>query len=232
MNRRRTILELRWPQTSEFTSVAKVWRKDASTLLLELVWQAYDVFWAQVVSKIDTSEADDDLERSITQLFEPKIREVMTGREPFYVQHGPYEEETRQAMPAQPPQYDIAFILYSNPRIMWPIEAKVLRTHGAVAKYVKDIQDQFLTCRYAPFSSEGGMLGYLFSGHPAVAFNNIAEKVPCKLNTHPDFEQRDHRVSYHERTIPPGKKYSGDFSCHHMILRITQDRKKTEGDGL
>ncbi|MHC5833845.1 MAG: hypothetical protein ACYT04_000000102060, partial [Nostoc sp.] len=84
--------------------------------------------------------------------------------EPFDVQHEVYEFESRQSAKAQPPQYDIAFILRANDTIIWPLEAKVLISDGAVAEYIKEINGNFLTCRYAPFSSEGGMLGYLFFG--------------------------------------------------------------------
>ena len=63
---------------------------------------------------------------------------------------------------------------------MWPLEAQVLKTDGAVSEYIKEINDNFMTCRYAPFSSEGGMLGYLLSGNPDKAFTNIAKKLPCK----------------------------------------------------
>ena len=56
---------------------------------LGYVWNAYDN------TKTNPLQVDSrDLERSITQAFEPRIRKVMTGDEPFFVQHGPYERET------------------------------------------------------------------------------------------------------------------------------------------
>ena len=64
---------------------------------------------------------------------------------------------------------------------MWPIEAKVLRTDGSVAEYVADLRNEFLTCRYAPFSSEGGMVGYLVSGDPEKALKNIGSSAGCRM---------------------------------------------------
>jgi hypothetical protein len=104
---------------------------------------------------------------------------------------------------------------------MWPLEAKVLRSDGAVAPYVKDIQNEFLTCRYAPFSSEGGMLGYLLSGTPSKVFSSIEAKVHCPLTHHLKFPERDHKISNHKRTVPAGKPYPAVFRCHHLLLQIT-----------
>ncbi|BAZ32951.1 hypothetical protein NIES4074_54590 [Cylindrospermum sp. NIES-4074] len=164
-------------------------------------------------------EAEEQLETTITQSLERKIRRKMTGDEPFDVQHEVYEWESRQSAQAQPPHYDIAFYLISNERIIWPLEAKVLKSDGAVGKYVEEINDNFITCRYAPFSSEGGMLGYLFSGDPDKVFINIAAKVPCTLSDHPDFPKRDHKTSDHQR-VPSEKSYPAEFRCHHMLLKI------------
>lgn len=138
-----------------------------------------------------------DLERSITQLLAPRIDRAMSGDEPFYIQHGPFERETMQPPPAQPPQYDIAFVLRKEERIMWPMEAKVLETSGAVSE-----------------------LGYLLSGTTGDTFQNIARKTPCKLEAHPAFSSRPQRLSRHTRNIPSGKAYPSKFSCHHLILEF------------
>lgn len=215
-----TYSERRWPDTPEFNSVLNSLKQAGSTVLLALVWKAYDRFCEETLAQVDCSKEDKDLERDVTQLFEPRIHEVMTGYEPFRVQHGPYERESREFAPAQPPQYDIAFILRDNERVMWPLEAKVLRTDKRVAEYVKEIQHNFLTCRYSPFSSEAAMLGYLLEGNCEVAFVNIAEKGTWKLIAHDLFSERDHRISDHEREIPEGKRYPKHFRCHHIIFNI------------
>ena len=140
MKRRRTIGEVRWPDTPDFMAVAEavapavphIWSGWCGRLMMRS--------GVSVLSQINIDDAEDDLERSITQLLEPEMRKAMSGDEPFSVQHGRYEQESRMPAPAQPPAYDIAFILIQNPRIMWPIEAKVLRSDGSVAEYVTDLQ--------------------------------------------------------------------------------------------
>ena len=104
----------------DFVLLAGTWCHDQSTILLALVWQAYDQL-RNDNPPIDTR----DLERSITQFLDPRIRRAMSGDEPFFVQHGSYERETMKRPPAQPPQYDLAFVLHADERIMWPMEAKV-----------------------------------------------------------------------------------------------------------
>jgi hypothetical protein len=146
----------------------------------------------------------------------------MSGDEPFYVQHGPYERETMKPPPAQPPQYDIAFVLNAAEWIMWPLEAKVLKNPKAVSAYVDDIRQQFLTCRYAPFCGEGAMLGYLLSGTTADTFTNIGGTVPCKLEQHSKFPNRPHKTSRHRRAVPAAKSYPADFLCHHLLLEFLE----------
>lgn len=199
----------------DFTQLAEAWCHNQSEILLNFIWQGYDLLKHE--SPLINCK---DLERSITQLLESRIRRVMTGDEPFYVQHGPYERETMQAPPAQPPQYDIAFVLLADEQIMWPMEAKVLETAGTVAEYIEDVKDEFLTCRYAPFSSEGAMLGFLLSGTPDDAFNNISAKTPCKLEDHPGFPARPQKCSHHIRTVPSVKSYPATFRCHHLIFEF------------
>jgi len=217
---RQTLSERRWPDTPEFNAELRRLKAGSSIRLLELVWKGYDAFCAQVLSQVAYCQDDGDLERDITQLLEPKIREGMTGYEPFEVQHGPYEHESWLGVPAQPPQYDIAFVLRSKPRVMWPLEAKVLRTDGSVREYIKEVRLNFLTCRYSPFSREAAMLGYLLSGDTESTFNNIAEKARWELSSHIDFPDRDHRTSDHHREVPQGKDYPIEFRCHHLVFRM------------
>ncbi|KGC74423.1 hypothetical protein DO71_2806 [Burkholderia pseudomallei] len=196
-----------------FIALACSWMRDPAQWLLGFVWAAYDEMRTNPPA-IDTR----DLERSITQLLEPRVRDAMTGDEPFYIQHGSFERETMAAPPAQPPAYDLAFVLRADERIMWPLEAKVLATPGALADYERDIREQYLTCRYAPFSASGAMLGYLLSGTPAQALSRIATKLGCSLDPVSEFPTRPHRISVHRRSVPAGKTYPMDFGCHHLVL--------------
>jgi hypothetical protein len=155
----------------EFVSLAGRWCANQSANLLASVWQGYDLLSSEPPSRFDRR----DLERSITQLLELRIRKVMSGDEPYDVQHSPRERETMKSR-GQPPEYDLAYVLRADERIMWPLEAKVLETDGDVGEYIKDLKNEFLTCRYAPFSSEGAMLAYLLSGKPEIVFGNLAQR--------------------------------------------------------
>jgi hypothetical protein len=190
-------------------------------LVLGYVWEGCDRLRKEVLDKIDLSQAEDDLERSLTQALEPRIKRSMSGAEPFFVQHGRFEHVTRKAAPAQPPQYDLAFVPYANENFCWPLEAKVLKNDADVGPYVKDIRDEFLTCRYAPLTAEGAMLGYLKLGSTDRAFAAIAKALPCVLTSHPKFAKRAHCTSDHSRTIPVGQSFSTSCKCHHLMMPLS-----------
>ena len=220
MQRRCTILETVQPIPVEFRHLACKWRSDASTLMLGWVWAGYDLLVAEILSKVDWNVAKDDMEREITQLLEIRIRRSMPPITFCYIQHEPKERETRKLAPAQPPEYDLAFVLYSNERIMWPMEAKILKTDQQVSAYVEDVRNEFLTCRYAPFSDEGSMLGYMLSGHPDRAFLKVSEALSVKLTGHRDFPDRDHMVSSHLRKVPKNEPYPTSFRIHHLMMPL------------
>ena len=222
MQRRHTILETFQSAPLEFKHLVRKWRFDASTLMLGWIWAGYDLLVAEILSKADWHVAKDDLEREISQLLEIRIRRSMPQVTFCYIQHEPKERETRKPAPAQPPEYDLAFVLYSNERIMWPMEAKILKTDQQVDGYIKDIQNEFLTCRYAPFSDEGAMLGYMLSGLPDIVFLKIAEALGAKLKGHRDFPNRYHRISSHLRLVPKGKPYPKNFRCHHLMMPVKE----------
>ena len=220
MARRGNIFKKRYPNTGDFVELAKAWNPDAISILIKLVWEGYDLLVSEFLSQINCDGTEEYLEISITQALALKIDSSMTGYEPFAVKQEWYEFETSKSSRGQPPRYDIAFTLRDNDRIIWPLEAKILKSDVDVTEYVKEINNNFMTCRYAPFSSQGGMLGYLFSGDSNRAFTSIETKVPCTLNDHPDFPTRDHKTSDHQRVVPPGKSYPAEFRCHHLLFNI------------
>ena len=197
----------------EFIALARSWMQNPARQFLGFIWLAYENMRASP-PHVDTK----DLERSITQLLEPRVRDVMTGDEPFYIQHGPFERETMKAPPAQPPEYDLAFVFRADERMMWPMEAKVLESPKKVAAFVRDVQNEFLTCRYAPFSSSGAMLGYLLTGKPGDVFASIARNLGCTLKPVSEHPAKPNRLSQHKRNVPAGKPYPVEFDCYHMIL--------------
>ena len=210
------------PPGSAFVVLACSWMQSPVTRFLEYVWRAYDD-----THTLPLQANPRDLERSITQSLEPRIRNAMTGDEPYFIQHGPYERETMQPPPAQPPQYDLAFVFRADETVMWPIEAKVLETSGRVGDYVRDVTHEFLTCRYAPFSDSGAMLGYLLSGNPDDAFRAIERSLGRALEVVPEHSGRPSRRSTHNRTVPNDKPYPPTFDCYHLILQFPSLRRST-----
>ena len=203
-----------------FVTLACELVQDPARQFLVLVWSAYEKM-RKSMPNVNTH----DLERSITQLLEPRIRDAMTGYEPFYVQHGPFERETMMAPPAQPPEYDLAFIFRADERIMWPMEAKVLESSSRVAAYVRDIKNEFLKCRYAPFTNSGAMLGYLLVGNTDDVFASISNRLDVSLESIPSLLSKPGRLSRHKRDVPDGRPYPMDFVCYHLVLEFSDLRR-------
>jgi hypothetical protein len=72
------VSELRFLERPQL-AVADHWSRDFSTNLLKHVWHGYDLLCQDVLSPIDPSQAEDDLERDITELLEPRIRPEEAG---------------------------------------------------------------------------------------------------------------------------------------------------------
>jgi hypothetical protein len=201
-----------------------LWNDDLIDTLLGIVWAGYNDLYTDFLSRIPWSEDYDDVERTISQEFERRIRRQMDGFEPVDVQHGPFERESRAGGAAQPPQYDFAFVWNSDPRLMWPLEAKVLAsdadTTTNLGDYVKTVQTRYLTCYYAPFSNGGAMLGYLRAGDPEQVVAHIGRRLGCSLVAHAHFPGRCHKLSGHVRAVPAGCDYPVSFRCHHLILPL------------
>ncbi|WP_211098356.1 hypothetical protein [Azospirillum sp. B506] len=203
------------PIDEAFIAGASIWMRNSEDIMLERVWSGYDE-----LLKTRPPFDGTDLERSITERLEASIQEHMSGYEPFVVQHGPHERETKQPSPAQPPQYDIGFVFRADSRVIWPLEAKVLETPGTLADYLGDVKDQFLTCRYAPLSPSGAMIGYLLSGDANDTLTNISVRLGCTLSPLSRHGERASRVSTHVRSVPNGKPYPKNFQCHHIIMAL------------
>lgn len=202
------------PADAAFIELANRWIESAEANFVDHIWAGFERL------KRTTASFDGrDLERSITQLLEAAIDDVVPGEAPYYIQHGPYERETMLAPPAQPPAYDLAFVMRADPRVMWPAEAKVLSSTKALATYLADVREQYLTCRYAPFSASGAMLGYLLEGDAQEALQNIAQRLATSfMETAAIDPNRPHRSTVHAREVPKGKGYPTPFRCHHMVL--------------
>jgi len=226
-NLRRTISERRWPDTPEFVSEAEKLVANVPAVLMGYVWRGYDLLVSEVTSQVDLSGRPEDVERDLSERLEIRIRRSMDGYQPFEIRHGIAERESRRPAPAQPPEYDLAFALRANERILWPLEAKLLPSDGQVGEYTKAVRERFLTCYYAPFSREASMIGYLSSGEPQQACVRIGAGLGCTMTQSQDFPNRTHQLSQHHRVVPRGKPYPVQFRCHHMIMPLSQtDQKK------
>ena len=225
MARRETILDAVYGPPPGAAAIATMWSRALVERLLKTVWAAFDDLRGGLFASVDWTDDYDDLERSISQLLEQAIRRKMDGFAPCFVQHGPFERESRAGGRAQPPEYDIAFIWYADERIMWPLEAKVLRsdedTDRNLGDYVSTLTERFLTCRYAPFSAGGAMLGYLRGGDPETVLGHIAQRLGCSPERYAVLTPRYHWTSEHQRTVPAGKDYPVAFVCHHLIMSLT-----------
>ena len=207
-----------------FVTQLAAWLQRPDRTLLRFVWTAYGRML------VDRPIVDGrDLERSISQLLEPRVRDAMSGFEPFYVQHGTFERETMALPPAQPPEYDLAFVWRADERVIWPLEAKVLETPARLAEYDRDLRLEFLTCRYAPFTASGAMIGYLLSGKADEALQCIAAKIGVALEKISDDDDHPQRISRHVRQVPPGKPYPVKFDCYHLILEFNGLRRGARG---
>jgi hypothetical protein len=215
-----TYLERRWPDSPAFQEIAERWCQDHSRLLLDLVWRGYDRLLSQDLNVVAFSGTDEAKEESLNQLLATRIDQSTSGDEPFYVNHQPPEQTKRKRGRGRSPQPDIGFTLYDYPRAVWPLEGKVLARDEAVGPYIDEIKNNFITCRYATFSSEGAMLGYLLHGEPERAFAAIAISLAQTLDLHPHFPNRPQRMSYHQRDEVPHPNSPGEFICHHLLFRI------------
>ena len=190
-------------------------------VILLRVWAAYDDLAAAILSTVNWSAAEDEIERSLTAYHGLKIQERQTGDEPFILLPEMPEFETREPAPARSKAYDFGFVMRGGDYSMiWPVEAKVLKNDRKLTGYLRDLDYKFLQCRAAPFSHEGALIGYLLSGNPKVVFDGIAAHIGQLLFSHPAFSARNHRTSSHKRDVPKGKSYPRDFLCHHLVMEL------------
>ncbi len=229
-NRRPTIAEQRYPDTPEFQQAAREVMGSALETMSAAIWAGYDALKDEVFDQISNVERGDEGERSVTQLLAPRINRALSGFEAFYCQPGVKEMESRLPAPAQAPEYDLAFVLWGNERICWPLEAKLLPTHDTIAPYVADINNEFMTCRYAPFSAGGAMVAYLMDGEPERFLANVGARLGVEMTEFTASRARPHRTSRHTRSVPVGKEYPVDFTCHHIVMLLTNTSAQPQAD--
>jgi len=227
--RGQTIFDRHFGKPPGVEILVNTWNDELITNLLQTVWRAYNSLHEEILQHIPWVEDFDSLERTISQALALEIQKQLDASLPCSVQHGSFEHETREKAPAQPPAYDIAFIWNKDIRLMWPLEAKVLKTDAAgyLNDYIKTFHERFLGFKYAPFTTGAAMLGYLKSGNVATVLNNIQTRLGCPLRPYPPFAAECHRTSDHIRLVPRGKDYPAPFRCHHMIFELADSELRS-----
>jgi hypothetical protein len=170
------------------------------------------------ISKFNLSQDPEQLERSLTEFHFLEIQDIWRKETAGFPSVRPSSEtpefETLHSPSAKPIAYDLCFIHFVNARWKFPIEAKVLSSHGALAEYLKDVRDKFISGRAAPLVGEAGMIGYLCSGTPDQVFANLEEELKQVLGKVEEFASRPHRTSRHIRVSTP------ELRLHHMIMPL------------
>lgn len=211
-------VQANFPIPEDFVILAKRVLPDAINVMLRHVWQGYDRL--REGDSFDVSKNDAHLEDEITMALYARIQDVIDPYFPFAVVHQ-WPEIEQQKDRGRSPQCDLAFRLrVGNVRSHFSIEAKVIRTDGAVSEYIREIKDNFLSGRYSTFSSEAAMLGYLISGTTETAFDAIAKAFKCVLTECAHFPDRDHRCSCHSRDLGNKSGIAAQFRCHHLLMHF------------
>lgn len=202
----------------ELLVLAAEWVQDASQVIIDAVWAGYDRLIHDPVERCFFQNMTGELERRITSRLEVAIGRSLTGYEPFDVQHGTPEWQTRKKGRGRPKEPDIAFVHRGDPRVVWPIEAKVMPPDRPISKYVESVDERYLSCDYAPFCGEGGMVGYALRKDASELLDDVAKSLKCELDVPEQWRERHHRTSTHSRSVPEGKLFTGTVKLHHLMM--------------
>jgi hypothetical protein len=221
---RQSYLDRLCPNTPWFQDVATRWCADQSQVLLGYVWSGFDRLLQDDLSKVPFSKNHEAKEESLNFLLAGRINQCL-GAAPFWFCHQPPETAKRKRdkqrrNKGKSPTPDHGFVLYDYPRSIWALEGKVLNNERDVGAYLTEVKDNFLTGRYATFSREGAMVGYLLDGDTDATFDLIERRLKVALNPHTKFPDRPHRVSIHVRKACTAKNSLSEFACHHLVLTI------------
>lgn len=213
MTRRPTMSELIWPDDDE---LPKRWAEGVTERILDWTWRAFDEFSQKHLATVDLTQPLEQLERDLVRQHFIEIQILFSVETDGYSSLIPHHEwpemESRSSAPAKPPAYDLAYVCERNRRWAWPIEAKVLPSPGALAEYLKDVNEKFVKGIASPLAGEGGMVGYLLSEDTTTCLTNLEKKLGKQLNIVDAFKERCHRTSKHTRKDAP------NLRLHHMIM--------------
>jgi hypothetical protein len=223
MTRRAAFRELLWPDDPVFTALALNWSHSAATQMLDWVWRAFDEMRAGRTDNVDLSKPLEQLERDLTELHFEGIQKVWAQDTRGFSSVSPGHEipefESRTSASAIPPAYDLGFVFRDNPRCIWPLEAKVVRSATALHKYLEDVREKFIAGIAAPFVGQAGMIGYLLAGSAAEVFAGLERQLSQSLTRAPAFTNRDHRTTFHLKRKSPFGRDVPDLLLHHLVMK-------------
>jgi len=222
MTRRAAFREQAWPEDQAFSDLALQWAGSVSECILDWVWRAFDALRTGPMTRADLSKPLEQLERDLTDLHFHEIQRLWAGEtdgfSAFFPDHEIPEFESRHSARAQPPSYDLGFVLGANPRIIWPLEAKVVPKPSALREYLIEVRSRFVRGIAAPFVDQAGIIGYLLSGWPQAVFSKLESELSQPLKHPPTFDMRDHRTSFHNRGKSPFGRDLPDLLLHHLVM--------------
>lgn len=221
-----TIYDYAFPNSPEWNAIVDAWPEAVVEEMLTLVWEGFDQMKSKILSKVDFTQPLHQLERTLTDAHATAItllwKANRTGFESFLPKHEAWEPSRIASPSAMPPSYDIGFENVNDPRLRWPVEAKVLARSTDVLRYLSDLRQKYLSGTGAPFSTDAALLGYLVTGQVGDTLAALQSALGMNLKTFPIFASRQQRTSEHGRSVPG--IHNGDphiFVCHHLIAPLT-----------
>ena len=225
MNQRPTFGEIAWPLDSESLEQAREWAHEMTEQVLDWTWQAFEQLHEKQLSRVDFQQPLEQIERDLTSKHFICILEIWRRETDGYCAVIPVHEypelATRPVGAGKPPAYDLAFVWQENQRVVWPLEAKVVKSPTALREYLHDI-DKYCTGRAAPFVEHGGLIAYLLDGSPNDFFTKLGSKIGVPLTKSSAYGRRPYRMSYHERQLAPR------ICLHHLVLSTTRRASRTK----
>lgn len=222
MIRRRNPLKIVYPDRETYQKARQGWPEHFIDQCLERVWLAWENLYSASGSRLIKEEWNDIVqkERGLAALHVNEILELQSSEDLFVCKPEVDEFESLHSPKAMPPRYDIAFTLRKgNPRILFPLEAKIIEKSTSITAICKDFTDKYLTGKGAPLSNVAVLIGYLLSGNSKEAFSNIEKEISTTLTPSSSFPNKSHRESTSDRE--PSEQFSDrKFLCHWMICNL------------
>ncbi len=221
MSRRPSYSQRTLPADFEFASTLEQLQVDGVRTMLGYLWAGLEQFKTDYLDKHPApTREDSDLERDLTEQLYPFALKAIPAAAPYYLMHEKKERESA-ILGAQPPEPDLSFVYFSNSRITFPIDSKVLEKDrpSDVKDYVATVSGRFLSCVYAPFCTQGAMIAFFLEGSVTKLLKRVREGLDCSLSRAWYFHGRYHKTSQHTRTA--AACHHKQFTCHHMVMAVS-----------